>query len=114
MTTIGIYGASDDLTEIEVDGKPFEEFGEPRSFVFSSEGKSLTVDIEHDGKRGWLLTTCIDDESEDGDLPFRVAIVQEKYSPKLEVTVTGAPVTFTWWEDKKPRTKTFAAKLGGA
>lgn len=116
MSTIGIHGASDDLVEIEIDGKPWEELSEPRSFVFTACGKSLLVDIEHDGKRGWTISTCIEDDSESGGLPFAVSIGQRNYSPLLVVHPGREPVTMTWWnEDKKPRTKTFGAlPTGGA
>ena len=108
MTMIGIYGASDDLVEIEIDGKPWEELSEPRSFIFTANGKALHVDVEHDGKRGWRIATTLDDESESGDLPFLVSMHQRNYSPLLLVQAIAAhPVTFTWWdEDKKARTKT--------
>ncbi len=118
MTTIGIYGASDDLTTIELDGKPWDELGEEEDLMFTAAGKTLHVHVEH-GKRGWSIATSIDDETEEGDLPFKVALVQHHYSPKLLVTVGEEPVTFIWNgrdddDEKIPQTKTFRAAQTGS
>jgi hypothetical protein len=109
--SIAIYGASDDLATIEVDGTAWEEQGETANYVFTCDGKSLHVHIEHG--RGWSITTRIEDESEEGALPFDVALVQHKYSPKLVVTARDKPVVFIWFtrddddEDPTPKTKVF-------
>lgn len=95
MNSIAIYGASDDLVEIEVDGKPHEELSPPKSFAFTSGTKTLHARLSYDGKKGtaWKLTIELQDEGEEGDLPFDVAIVQERYSPKLIVTAKKALIT---------------------
>jgi hypothetical protein len=108
MTMIGIYGASDDLVEVEIDRKPWEEFSEPHSFTFTAAGKALHVDVEHDGKRGWKLSTVLDDEKEEGSLPFSVSIHQRNYSPLVLIQVHAEPVVMTWVEDGRPRSRTFA------
>jgi len=95
-TSIGIYGASDDLATIELDGEAWEEQGEKANYVFIADSKRLLVHIEH-GRSGWAITTRIEDESEEGDLPFDVALVQHNYSPKLVVTAKSVPVTFLWF-----------------
>jgi hypothetical protein len=93
--TFAIYGASDDLVEQELDGKGHDETGQPRSFVFLSGTKSLHAKLSYNGKKGtgWKLTVELQDEDEKGDLPFDVAIVQERYSPKLVVTAGREPVS---------------------
>lgn len=90
-----IYGASDDLVEQEIDDKAHDETGQPRSFVFIAGTKSLHAKLSYNGKRGtgWKLTVELQDESEDGSLPFDVSIVQERYSPKLVVRAINQPVT---------------------
>lgn len=93
MKSFAVYGASDDLVEQEADSKPFEETGEPRSFAFVAGRKALHVTVAFDGKRGWLITTALDDDEEEGALPFDVRIVQEKYSPKLIVDNAREPVS---------------------
>lgn len=106
MKTIVLYGASDDLVELEIDGGTREELSEPSAFVFTAGGKSLHAELAHDGKFGWRITVAIDDDKESGSLPFTVRIEQEAYSPKLVVEVTTVPVTLIWWQDKRPHTET--------
>ena len=87
MKSFAVYGASDDLVEQEVDGKPFDETGQPKRFTFLASGKALVVRVGYDGKvgTGWKLAVELKDEDEKGELPFDVRIVQENYSPKLIV-----------------------------
>lgn len=108
MSTIAINGASDDLVEIEVNGRAWDELSEPKHFTILGGSKGLEVSIEHDGKRGWVLSTVLIDETEEGDLPFRASIVQEHYSPKL-VIEHDRPITVTWFEgeEKRPKTEVF-------
>lgn len=89
-----IYGASDDLVEQEIDDKPHDETGQPRSFVFLAGTKSLHATMSFKGKKGtgWKLSVELQDDSEEGALPFDVSIVQERYSPKLVVRATTEPV----------------------
>lgn len=122
MASIGIYGESDDLATIEVDGKAWDEQGEKANYAFICEGKTLHVRIEHG--RGWCITTRIEDPTEEGPLPFDVALVQHNYSPKLVVTAKDKPVTFMWFTreddddgygDPEPHTMVFGATpTGGA
>lgn len=109
MRTVGIYGASDDLVELELDGQPFEELSalsKGRSFVFTSDGKALHADIDFDGYRGWRIALTLDDVTESGELPFRVHVRQREHSPLLLVELTGKPVVLTWVDDDgRPRTK---------
>lgn len=108
MKSIGIYGASDDLATIEVDGKAWDEQGSSEDYVFTAEQKSLHVHIEH-GRGGWSISTRIEDDSEEGELPFDVALVQHNYSPKLVVTPRKVPFLFLYFqtdEDDKRVTKT--------
>lgn len=97
MVSIEVYGASDDLVEIEIDGKPFEELSEPNTIKFVAADKILTVDIKHSGSRGWQLTATIDDDTEEGELPFRVRLVQHRYSPKFIIESDTALQLF--WKD---------------
>jgi len=94
MNSFGIYGASDDLVELEADGKPHDELSPPKSFLFIAGAKSLHVRLSYNGKHGtgWKLSIELQDESERGDLPFDVRIVQERYSPKLTVENVREPV----------------------
>lgn len=48
-------------------------------------------------KKKMAKATRIEDESENGDLPFDAALVQHNYSPKLVVTAKSVPVTFLWF-----------------
>ena len=95
--TFAVYGASDDLVELEIDGKAFDELGEPNELVFSAGTKALHVRVAHDGRRGWTAEVRIEDESEEGDLPFKVTVEQRNYSPLVLVESTG-PMTVTWRE----------------
>lgn len=94
MRSFAIYGASDDLVEQEGDGKPHDETGQPRSFSFVTGTKALHAKLSYSGKigTGWKLTLELQDEHEDGALPFDVRIVQERYSPKLIVDNARVPV----------------------
>jgi hypothetical protein len=94
MKSFAIYGASDDLVEQEADGKPHDETGQPRSFSFVAGEKALHAKLSFSGKigTGWKLTVELQDESEAGDLPFDVRIVQERYSPKLIIENARVPV----------------------
>jgi hypothetical protein len=115
MRTIGIYGASDDLVEIEVDGKPHAELGalnKAQSFVITAKEKTLHAAVAHDGKRGWTITTSIDDDTERGDLPFRVELRQRDYSALLLVS-SEVPFVVTWWEDGQPQTMTLRERTEG-
>lgn len=105
MTQIAISGYSDDIVSIEINGKDFDEEREPNEFIFSSDGKALHANIAH-GRHGWEITTRIEDESEEGDLPFKVAIVQEKYSPKLVIDFS-TPLTMNWKSEGELKVKTF-------
>ena len=95
MKSFAIYGASDDLVEQEVDGQPFDETGQPRSFAFVAGTKTLHAKLSFAGKvgTGWKLSIELQDDTESGDLPFDVRIVQEKYSPKLIVDNVREPVS---------------------
>lgn len=90
-----ISGYSDDIVSIEIDGKADDELPQPKSFAFICGTKSLHVSMSFKGKKGtgWKLSTELQDDTEEGDLGFDVAIVQEKYSPKLVVRATTAPVS---------------------
>jgi hypothetical protein len=94
MKSIAIYGASDDLVEIEADGKPLDETSQPRSFAFVAGTKSLHAKFSYNGKigTGWKLSIELSDPSEQGSLPFDVRIVQERYSPKLIIENAREPV----------------------
>lgn len=93
--TFAICGYSDDIVSIEIDGKADDEMGQPKSFGFICGTKSLHVSMSFKGKKGtgWKLSVELQDDTEEGDLGFDVAIVQEKYSPKLVVKATTAPVS---------------------
>lgn len=94
-TTFAISGYSDDIVSIEIDGRSHDEMSQPKSFAFICGTKSLHVSMSFKGKKGtgWKLSVELQDDTEEGDLGFDVAIVQEKYSPKLVVTSVAAPVT---------------------
>lgn len=109
MPAIGIYGSSDDAVTIEVDGTAFEEVEAPKkgaAFALMAQDKGLDVHVVFDGTRGWLVTTGLTDERESGPLPFIVELKQRGRSPMLLVT-SDRPITLSWWDEKRPRTKTF-------
>lgn len=92
--TFAVYGASDDLVVQELDGKGYDETSPPTSFMFVAGTKTLHARVSFDGKKGsgWKVSTELQDDTEKGDLPFMVTVVQHNYSPKLVVQAVDGPV----------------------
>lgn len=95
MNTFAISGHSDDIVVQEIDGKPNDETGQPRSFAFICGTKSLHAKLSYNGKKGtgWKLAVELQDDEEKGELGFAAVIRQEGHSPKLVVQATHAPVS---------------------
>lgn len=91
---IRIYGASDDLVELEEDGRPLEEVGcygcevllligddEPLPGDVRAEGVLVSI---HHGPFGWMVgVASVDDES--AKAPWALRLDHEHYSPAIEV-----------------------------
>ena len=95
MSTLQIYGASDDLAEFE--GHVSGEIGcydAPVIVLIGRANTGLGVILEHNGERGWQLGTFMpDDVDEDHWLPPTVQITNKRYSPLLTVELPdGTPV----------------------
>lgn len=100
---IRIYGASDDLVEIEEDGAPLEEIGcygtevalligddEPMPGEFRAEGVIVSI---HHGHFGWVVgVASVDDES--ARPPWALRLDHENYSPAIEIDCP--PGTSLW------------------
>lgn len=91
MTTYTIYGASDDLVEVEKDGESLKEYDALNKtlwFEFAHPDNKLIgviATIEF-GSHGWTISTWLID----GDAPphnWRIRIEQEEYSPSFRIEV---------------------------
>lgn len=95
MKSFAIMGYSDDVVCLEVDGALVDEKSQPCSISFVAGGKALHAKISFSGKNGtgWKISVELQDDSEEGSLPFTTRIVQENYSPKLIVEFATEPVS---------------------
>jgi len=96
---IRIYGASDDL--VEIDGDVVDEVDCYKSGVeitigtqagAGKDAEGLTVRAEH-GRLGWLIGVALFDD--DAPIPWPVRIETQDYSPCVVVECPpGTPVTW--------------------
>lgn len=97
---IRIYGASDDLVEIEQDGKPIEELGAIDRERVIHIGEYTHVFARHHGKRGWMLGVWFGTDDFDQCIqPWRIHVETEKYSPVI-VIECPACTKVTWDGDE--------------
>ena len=95
MSTLKIYGASDDLAEFR--GHADGEVGcydSTVSVLIGSGDTALGVFIRHSGSLGWVVGTCMPNfVDEDKWAPPAATLTTHRYSPMLTVELAeGCPV----------------------
>jgi len=102
MSTLRIYGASDDLAEFE--GHCDGEVGcyDSRVTVEIGKGDEATgVFLEHSGSVGWQLGTFMPDGvDEDHWTPLAVTLTSEKYSPLATIEVPDGVAVLCYVDGK--------------
>ena len=87
---LNIYGASDDLVEVEGPMPACNEHGEPCTIVVGNIEKTrLVVHVSY-GNNGWQMTTHLDGKEFEDDAavlpwPITLGVSDRGYSPELRI-----------------------------
>jgi len=99
VTRLSVWGASDDLLEIAIDGKVVDELGcyDNTTTIMVDDGERgrVVIDYEHSGQVGWRATVSLPKDHDDGQPMVAVALSlsENGYSPRVDVELlSSSPV----------------------